>query len=87
MGPEQDITPEHYDPLLLAMQVCEETAKLRRSDLAGRDTPALKEAFRQAIRSLSLENDQLMDLWSYFLLASYVAKEEYLARFPIEGNR
>jgi hypothetical protein len=82
MEPEQDNTPEQYSLLLLAMRVCEKTASLRRSDLLNGDTPALKEAFRQAIQSLSLENDQLMDLWSYFLLASYAAKEEYLARFP-----
>lgn len=84
MGPEQENTPEQYSPLLLAMHVCEKTADLRRSDLLKKDTPALKEALRQTLRSMSLDNDQLMDLWSYFLLASYAAKEEYLARFPQE---
>jgi hypothetical protein len=86
MRPEQDITPQQYDALLLATHVCQETSKLRSAELAQHHAPALKEAFRRTIQNLSLNDDQLMDLWSYFLLASYAAKEEYLARFPNEGK-
>ena len=82
MGSEQANTPEQHDPLLLAMLVCEKTAKLRDSGSPPGDTPALKEIFRRAIQSMDLSDKQLMDLWSYFLLASYAAKEEYLSRFP-----
>jgi hypothetical protein len=82
MGSEQANTPEQHDPLLLAMLVCEKTAKLKDSGSLTGDTPALKETFRQAIRDLGLNDKQLLGLWSYFLLASYAAKEEYLSRFP-----